>query len=356
MSFGRLSPLARAQGSRRARLRLAAAVSVPVLLSVTLAACGGGDDSTASTDPTDASSTAGLVNLNAEWPLTGETMDGDAPDHPVYVVKIDNTYSSEPQIGLDKADMVVEELVEGGLTRLAVFFYSEIPDNVGPVRSMRASDVGIVKPVNANLVASGAARITMKVIDGAHIQTFTEDSSGAGFYRDSSRVAPYNLFNHLQDLADKPGKSWEAPDKPYMKFGSASDFKGTMPVKTIGATFSGAHTTSWQWNGKMWIRPDSYAETGHDFQADNVLLLRVKVGDAGYVDPAGNPVPETEFYGTGQGLLVSGNKAQKVTWSKKDKAAQLMLTNKHGDPVDVPAGHTWIELVPQTGGSVQLGH
>ena len=66
------------------------------------------------------------------------------------VAKIDNTYASAPQIGLGEADMVVEELVEGGLTRLAAFYYSEIPGDVGPVRSMRASDIGIVSPVKAD--------------------------------------------------------------------------------------------------------------------------------------------------------------------------------------------------------------
>jgi hypothetical protein len=54
---------------------------------------------------------------------------------------MDNTVSSRPQVGLSKADMVVEELVEGGLTRLAVFYYSHLAGIVGPIRSMRASAV-----------------------------------------------------------------------------------------------------------------------------------------------------------------------------------------------------------------------
>ena len=60
------------------------------------------------------------------------------------VAKIDNS-GKEPQAGLSKADLVVEELVEGGYTRLAAFFYSELPINAGPMRSMRFSDVGIVQ-------------------------------------------------------------------------------------------------------------------------------------------------------------------------------------------------------------------
>ena len=59
----------------------------------------------------------------------------------------------------------------------------------------------------------------------------------------------------------------------------------------MAVTFSGSHTTDWSYNGKGWIRPGSFAQSGDDFVADNVLLLRVRIGDAGYLDPAGNPGP-----------------------------------------------------------------
>ena len=75
----------------------------------------------------------------------------------MFVVKIDNSENSRPQVGLGRADLITEELVEGGSTRLAVFYYQHVPKLVGPVRSMRATDIGIVKPAKADLVASGGA-------------------------------------------------------------------------------------------------------------------------------------------------------------------------------------------------------
>jgi hypothetical protein len=335
-------------------LRTGAAVAVPALLALTLAGCGGGDDTTPAADtvPTDATDTAGATTLSEQWPLTGEPVEGDLPDHPVYVVKIDNTSSSAPQLGLGSADMVIEELVEGGLSRLAVFFYSDVPDNVGPVRSMRATDVGIVKPALGQILAAGGARPTRALISQAHIVNYGEGSTG--FYRSDQRSAPYNLFAHLGDRADKPGTHWKPPPSPYLQFGDASDFSGSIKVDSIDATFSGVHTTSWKHTPDGWVRPDSYAESGDDFTADNVLLLRVKIGDAGYKDPAGASVPVTYFYGTGPGVLVSGDHAQKVKWTKRGKAGQLTLSSMKGDDVTVPAGHTWIELIPDTTGSVKL--
>ena len=339
-----------------ARRTLAAASSVAAL-SLVLAACGGGGDSSSSSStntPTDSVNTANALMLNGQWPLTGEKLEGDLPQHPVYVVKIDNTESSAPQIGLDKADMIVEELVEGGLTRLACFYYQQIPDRVGPVRSMRASDIGIVKPVKATLIASGGAHPTVNRLAQAHIQTQTEGATG--FSRDSSRSAPYNLFMALNQQADNPVGTWHAPTDTYLPFGSSDDFKGSIPVKSISAQFSGGHTTTWSYNGKQWTRPDSFAESGHDFVADNVLLLRVQIGNAGYLDPAGNPVPETKFTGKGEGVLVHGGKAVAVKWTKNGDAATLHLKTKNGKDVKVPAGHTWIELVPAKTGNVTLSN
>jgi hypothetical protein len=351
MSFGRLSRRARAPRA----VRTGALIAVPALLALSLAGCGGDDasDPEAADSPTDSTNTAGAMTLNQEWPLTGEPVDGELPDHPVYVVKIDNTESSAPQVGLGSADMIVEELVEGGLSRLAVFFYSDVPDNVGPVRSMRATDVGVVKPALGQIVASGGARPTRSVIAQAHIVDHLEGSTG--FYRNDERPAPYNLFDHLSERADKPGAHWKPPPSPYLPFGDASDFTGSIKVDSIQASFSTAHTTSWKYTNAGWTRPDSYAESGDDFVADNILLLRVKIGDAGYRDPAGNPVPETFFFGSGPGVLVHGDHAQKVKWTKHGKAGKLTLKSMKGNDVDVPAGHTWIELIPEQTGSVNLG-
>src|SRR6478735_191863 len=182
---------------RRARLITAVLLSSGLLL----AGCGGGSDSEDDSTPA-AQQVAGAEEVASTWPMTGLPVEGDddaEQTHPVLVTKMDNTYSSSPQIGLGSADLVVEELVEGGLTRLAAFYYSELPANVGPVRSMRASDIGIVSPVDATVVTSGAASKTIARINDAGIPFYQEGD--IGFTRDSSRSAPYNLFANLETIA-----------------------------------------------------------------------------------------------------------------------------------------------------------
>lgn len=330
------------------RLRLSAAALVTA--SLVLAGCGGNDESPEAETP-ESQKVAGGSMLDSTWPLTGLPVSGDdsaAQDHPVLVAKMDNTAASAPQIGLGKADLVVEELVEGGLTRLAAFYYSKLPGNVGPVRSMRASDVGIVSPVDATVVTSGAAGKTIARVKGAGI-TFVQEGS-KGFQRDGGRSAPYNLMANLSDVAGAIDQDTERPDD-YLPWGDEKDLPKGQPAKTVAASFSGGHTTNWTFGKDGYANQNSYAAQGDTFPADNVLVLRVKVGDAGYLDPAGNRVPETKFTGKGEAMLFHGGSLVRGTWSKSGLSSPLELSTRAGK-LTVPAGRTWIELIPESGGNV----
>lgn len=326
---------------------------LPVLAlasSLALAGCGGGDDDTTQPASSGASPSAS-PEAPQTYPLTGLDVPAGGSDiekHPVLVVKMDNTYASSPQLGLGDADMVVEELVEGGLTRLAAFYYSALPSKVGPVRSMRASDIGIVSPVGADVVTSGAAPVTIRRIQAAGITFFGEGAKG--FARDSSRSAPYNLFTDLKSTATLTKAPKERP-ADYLPWGTEDDLPGGVPARTIAATFSGGHTTDWAYRGGSYVNTNSNAAENDQFSADTVLVLRVQVGDAGYLDPAGNPVPETKLLGKGQAMLFNGGRLVRGTWSKSDLDSPIELSTKAGE-LTVPAGHTWIELVPASGGNV----
>ncbi|GAA1502491.1 DUF3048 domain-containing protein [Nocardioides humi] len=326
-----------------------------VVLSLVLAGCGGGDDGEkkSSGEPT----AEVTPEEPATWPLTGlEAEDGQsvALDHPVVVTKIDNSPASSPQIGLSKADLVVEELVEGGITRLAAFYYSQLPGDIGPVRSMRASDIGIVSPAGGVIATSGAAAPTIERINRNKIKYFSE--GGPGFYRKSGRHAPYNLFTDLEKVgkAAEDGKDERPVD--YLPWGTAEDFAGGTPAPTLSAHF-GSRTTNWRFENGTYTNTNSNAAEGDHFVPDTVLVLRVKVVDAGYRDPAGNFVPESKFEGTGAAQVFHNGEVVEGTWSKDKIDSPLTLATADGAELKVPAGKVWIELVPvdADNGSVTVG-
>jgi len=320
-----------------------------VVLVVALSdACGGGDQPQPAPSPT-ASETP---TPEPVFPLTGLPTTGGVPERPALVVKVDNTAHSQPQLGLSSADLVVEELVEGGLTRLAVMYHSTLPSTVTPVRSVRTTDIGIVAPTGGALVASGGARRVLQALDAAGITVLS--SSEAGLSRDPSRRAPYNVaLDPTAAVAAATGLP--APAVPYLPWahGDAPPPAGT-PATAAEVTFSGGHTTRWQLVDGAWLRVDELAAEGDQFRAANLLVLRVTTRDAGYPDPAGNPVPETVLEGSGQALLLTGSQMVRGSWSKASAAAPFRLVDASGADLGVPPGTTWIELVPEAG-SVQTG-
>lgn len=322
--------------------RRAAAIALASCLA--LSACGGAEKEANGSEAAGDQPTPAAPVLS---PLTGQEVEA-SPEHPVVVVKIDNSHASAPQVGLGQADLVVEELVEGGITRLAVFFDQRIPQNVGPVRSMRATDIGVVQPAKAVLVASGGAPQTVSRVGRSKIKTFTEGATG--YYRESSRSAPYNLFMRLRDLA----RTLKQGDRPvtYLPFAEpGTELPAGRPAAGLDAKFSGNSTTSWQFQDGKYVNTNSNAAQGDRFQPDTVLVLRVRVGDAGYRDPAGNPVPETLFTGKGQAMVFHGGKLIRGRWSKSDFGSELTLSTQAGE-LRLPPGKVWIELVPAQGGDV----
>jgi len=340
---------------RRALRATRAPLALLIAASLALAGCSG-DAPSAEPETVETTHLDGTVEEvevpeePATWPLTGEEVGNDGTGearHPVIVTKMDNTPSSSPQLGLSHADLVVEELVEGGITRLAAFFYSDIPGTVGPVRSMRASDIGIVTPVKAQIVTSGAAQITLNRIAGAGITHYEEGYKG--FYRETSRYAPYNLMANLKDVASTIKQKPARPDD-YLPWGTAADLPKGAKASSLDADF-GNHTTSWTYQKGRYVNTNSFAAPDDQFPTETVLVLRVQVGDAGYRDPAGYPVPETKFVGKGAALLFHGGRVVKGTWSKPKLTSPLNLSTKTGT-LTVPAGKVWIELVPAVNGNV----
>ncbi|WP_188781287.1 DUF3048 domain-containing protein [Marmoricola endophyticus] len=320
------------------------APALVVALALGVSACGK-DEKQAAPEPS--SSATPTAPAKQYWPLTGQEITGALPTHPPVAVKIDNTESSQPQIGLNKADLITEELVEGGMTRLAVFFDTTIPRLVGPVRSMRASDIGLVKPVKGVVVTSGAAPATISRLKQAKVNFKSNDAGNAkGFYRAGDRTAPYNLMMRLPDLVRTLAKP-TALSQPYLPWSNPASFAGTAPATSVSAQFGGSHTTRWALRGQKYVNTNSNAAAGTGFKADTIVVVRVTTKDAGYRDPAGNYVPESVTTGGGNAAVFHGGKALVATWAKKSPTAPFTFTDAKGAKLGIPAGHTFVEVLPR---------
>jgi len=294
-------------------------------------------------DSPDAGPTPLDTNVSA---LTGLKQDG-APNNPVYLVKIENTGGGEPQYGLNHADMVVEEFVEFDVTRLAAFFYSDLPTKVGHVRSTRTTDVGLAKPVDATIVASGGDDEPLEAVDDAGIPIYTYDRDAPGWSKDPNKVAPYHVLWNLQTLNEHAKKT--TPTRSYFEFGDGpATGDVTKTVTSAKVAFAPATITGWKYNGSTWERSPERAAPGENFKADTVVVVLGRVKDAGYGAQGGAFVPEIVLDGSGPAVIFSGDTATKATFHKTGKDGTMSFTStKTGKKIGLKPGRVWLEAAPR---------
>ncbi len=329
-----------------------------------LSGCGSGASTDAPTrtvpaavDATKASPPAPVVPV--AWPLTGvptETVD----ERPAVAVKIENLPAARPQTGLDQADMVWEEVVEGGITRFVAVFHSQVPETVGPIRSVRPMDPSIFGPTAGVLVYSGGQPPFVAAVGDAGLQSIVHDEGDDGFFLKKGKRAPHNLYGTMADFLAQAEGDRKAPPAQFAHTRTQGQGTATVagaPFALLDVRLTHSSRAQWQWGTaeNAFLRSEgttpAVSSGGERFSAANVVVLSVEMVNTKFVDPAGTPVPETKLVGTGEGLVASGGKQVAVTWSKDAVESPLVLTGPDGAPVLLEQGTTWVELVPRGSGS-----
>lgn len=346
----------------RSTRTLVRAIVPLALASTVLAGCGGGgekESSGASSTPAASASGSPAPKVPSTWPLTGlPAPDGAAKTkHSVYIAKIDNTYASKPQYGIGQADLVTQELVEGGITRLAVFFYSKLPDKAGPIRSMRLTDIGVAKPLDAKLVTSGAAPATFDGLAKAGVKFIDMNNANVQRISDGTHDSLHSVQADLAGLAKSSQQKAAVRPQDFFDWGTNADFKGQGRATTVNTRISNQSGSNdvWKYTAGKYVLQDSYMDPASTFNPDTVIALKVQTSLAPYRDPAGNPVPVTHFEGKGKAWIFHQGKVQPVTWEKDGVEGLPTFAAKDGSAVKIPAGHVWLALVPEGGDSVQAG-
>jgi len=348
--------------------RRALALAAAVLLITT--ACGGKKRAA----PPATTTTSSVTTTTAPppvYPLTGLPVDDPAKlARPALVVKIDNadgsgSNSARPQLGLNQADVVYEEKVEGSVTRLAAVFHSTDADPVGPIRSARSTDVAVFSPLNRPLFAwSGANADFAQLIRNSPLIDVGYDAHSELYFRrnESGHVAPHNLYSSTPALYSvAPADA--APPAPLFGFRKPAEpvSASARPIASVNLVFgggAGSAPVDYTWAPEVggFLRnqkgtPD-VDENGQQIAPQNVIVQFVSYHDTGYVDVSGASVPEADLVGSGDCWLLTAGTITDCTWSKPSAEAIPVYTDKAGAPLGLTPGRTWVELVPIGGGTI----
>jgi hypothetical protein len=320
-----------------------------VVLLVLLAGCGGkGKPQTA------APSSTTTTTAPATFPLTGLPSGGAAvAGRPALSVKIDNIPAARPQAGLNTADVVVEQPVEGGLTRLFATWQSKDADQIGPIRSARPVDALLLQQLGPSLFAfAGASSGVLQVIRRDSGATLIDPSSAPGaFQRVSGRSAPHNTFSSTRALyaAGQRANPKLGPPRAFLNF-AATPSGAAKPARVARMTFSPGTTAAWQWNGSAFERfQDGTLDKLTDATAvssTNVVVMSVAVRAGTNVDVLGHATPDPVLTGTGRVWVLRDAKVVAGTWRRAAAGSPVQLLGPDGKPVPLHPGRTWIELLP----------
>ncbi len=332
------------QGMAMRRRRRAVAV---LALAIVAAAAAG----PAATTPAIAATTAAAPDPAGPSPLTG--LPGDAPTRPALMVKIDNAPRARPQVGLNQADVVFEEVVEGGITRFAAVFHSQDSDPVGPVRSARSTDIGVASALHRPLFAySGANRVFEEQVHQAPLVDVGVKSAPDRYYREGSRRAPYNLFSHTPALFQLAPADAVAPPALFTYRAAGEPPTGASMTSVERVSLQFAATVDWEWDGALgafWRIQDGrrHADAaGRGVAPANVVVQFVEYRDTGLRDTSGAPVPEAQIIGEGDAWVVTGGGLIPARWSKPSADAVTRYVDGAGAEILLAPGRTWVELAP----------
>lgn len=346
-------------------VRSAAALVVAALVAV---GCGGGEDdpsaaTTTSVAPTTEAPTTTTTTTTAPpvEPLTGEPVQDEAVlSRPALVVKVDDTAKAlGRQQGLDVADLVFAERVEGGAVRLAAVLHST-PGTVGPVRSARTTDLGITGNLGRPLFAySGANSGVLAMVRGHNLVDLGYDAArelyavrGSGVLRFFVDAAA--LFALAPPDAGPPPQQlrYRAPGAPVANAGAEA--ASGVTIRYPG--YSGP-VVRYLDEAEGWARvqdgvPHTVAN-GTRIAPENVIVQFVTYHSSGFVDVTGAPSPEAGLVGEGDAWVLTGGSLIRARWARPDLGALTTFTDAAGQPVLLEPGSTWIELADP--GTATLG-
>ncbi|MGI8775275.1 MAG: DUF3048 domain-containing protein [Actinomycetota bacterium] len=329
-------------------------LALAVVLSLTAVSCSdGGPSSQAGAAAVEPSPTP-----DPTCPLTGEKARPRMNlDRPAVALKIENSPQARPQSGLESADLVYEEVVEGGITRFMAIFHCGSVAQAGPVRSARFDDPKIAKPFTTLLAYSGGNAIVEAELAERGLVTVDEDTPGEALYRVPEGVFElHNLFADIPRLRRLAQRA-DVDAPPSLKFGDLQ--QGARRARSVSLNFLATNTIEYRWSGNAWQRFEASAPFmtagGEQLEVTNLIVQEVTVNDSTTIrDVAGNPSPDIDLYSSGKALLFRDGKVVRGRWKTDDKGeATTFTTRKTGEDFVLAPGNTWIELVPSPAGSVK---
>ena len=305
-------------------------------------------------------------------PLTGLPISDEDPSpyrRPLAVM-IDNIIDATPQSGLDKADVVIEALVEGGITRFMALYQSRDAEVIEPVRSARTPFLHWVMEYDAIYTHVGSSTLEGPANAGQQIEEWniadldlnTEVGpwfSVKPYDRNPARRAPHNVLTSSQRLRSEAaarGYENETAVSAWQFHPEAASLAPGTPAGSFNVRFgalSPRFVVRWDWDAgsgsylrSQFGAPQFDAFSGARLASPNVV---VQYAAAEVVSSKGHVL--IEVVGEGRAQVFRSGEVVEAVWRKSDSGPRTRFYALDGSELSFVPGPTWIEVVDLSGGA-----
>ena len=271
----------------------------------------------------------------------------------ILVVKIDDTNAAHPQIGVESADVVYVEQVEGGLTRLAAIYTSKLPPLIGPIRSARISDIELLAQFGrVGFAYSGAQSKMRPVIAAANLENLSAERNPPSIYgKDPNRPGPVDMILKPDLLLERananPKIRIETATASVFPFGDAPKGETNTAVAKIKWP-SAKYELRWDSTNEKWLvyfnEKPNMAANGEQLYADTAIIQIVSITPSIYGDKFGEITPFSKTTGSGKAVMLRDGLSYQISWQRNLETDLTTWKSEDGGVANFKPGRTWIFL------------
>ena len=302
--------------------------------------------------------------------FTKTEMDKLRKRRPVAVMT-NNHSQARPLSGLNSADIVIEANAEGGITRHMAIYWSEAPEKVGPIRSVRQYYLEWASEYDPLFIRDGCASSSdprTNACSNIWLYSNIKDLATIGSWRwnDGRRYAPHNEYNSVKyawEYASKNNWNTFPTDFEAWKFKRDADIADRGDKTVVKIAFhtrlhnSGLYDTMWTYDKttnsyfrKVGGQADIDQETNTQINVKNVIVQTVRMVGSG--DSKSHLIITTT--GEGDAVILRDGKIINGKWKKSTRTDRTSYYDSAGKEIEFNRGEIWIAMLPHSDGKFDI--
>ncbi len=287
-------------------------------------------------------------------------------DRRITGIMVNNIAASRPWRGLSQADVLVEIVTEGGISRFMALYenYEDIPET-GSVRSLRDQFLRLLLPTRGFIVHAGESTYARGYLDSFDYEaTNLGNESPLYLWRDQARLnAGYNteytaytsgegIKSYIQENGLKDKKKLEGTFFQFVPYNEPVRTPEGGAADSFLVTISAGYKSQFNYDAasatyKMSEYDENTGATnpavdennGEQLAFENAVVLFTSI-----TPYEGSYVPYVAYDG-GEGYLFTNGHYEKITWDKAGDAELLKLYGADGEELLLNPGKTYLSVV-----------